>query len=178
MGLHPPSWKSVRHRVNIFRLLGKALYLSSWCGIEYSLEYWLNWCDYSTYSYSAARHSWILCAIELHCYQKHINEPHCSTWWCVFSLPLTWALQYIFIPHTLSCSCKYLLKHQMSIHLQLKTVPNKCTINSCLSNIFLRPRVLFCFSIVFSSFQVYTVFSWNEWTCDWVHRHGGGLRNY
>ncbi len=59
-----------------------------------------------------------LCAIELHCHQKSIKNT---------SVSHTVALG------EMSCCCKYSLEHQICIISQLKVVPNRFTIYSCLS---------------------------------------------
>lgn len=40
----------------------------------------------------------------------------------------------IKIPHSASCCCKYSLQQKIHINMQLKIIPDKCTVSCCLSN--------------------------------------------
>ncbi len=81
-----------------------------------------------------------LCAIELRCCPETIKNTSVS-----LTVALNMSLHYAEHEHcslfwinpthsTLPCCCKYSQEHQMCINPQVKIVPNKCTIYSCLSH--------------------------------------------
>ena len=86
------------------------------------------------------------------------------------------------IAHTMSCCHKSSLELQMCINSQLKIVPNKFTIYSCLSNISLKTTVPSCLKYVLKMKLYYShplkkkiiTFSRNECTWGWMPQTGKG----